>query len=144
MMKMKVGILMQGNEKTLGYVRVVIDEVGKVAHICPNTLHHPDPDEQERLQKIVSVDQLDEVFTKMGHSYKDCQVLVVFHENNNQLTIEHSMTIQPNFKSFWRERITKKIEKHPESMRDEIHIQSRIDLWEDTYKETFAPTRKIG
>ena len=141
---MKVGIRMQGNEKTLGYVRVVIDETGKLAHICPNTLHHPDPEEQERLQKKITVNQLDELFSKMGHSYKDCQVLVVFHENEDQLFVEHSMVIQPKFKSFWRERITKKMEKHPESMRDEIHIQSRIELWEETYKETFVPTRKIG
>ena len=140
---MKVGIHMQSNEQTLGYVRVVFDEVGKVAHICPNTLHHPDTSEQERLNKTITVNMLDELFTNMGHSYNDCQVLVVFHENNGQLFVEHSMVIQPRFKSFWRERITKKIEKHPESMRDEIHIQSRIDLWEDTYKDTFVPTRKI-
>ena len=134
---------MQSNDKTLGYVRVVFDEVGKVAHICPNTLHHPDPSEQERLNKTITVHMLDELFTNMGHSYNDCQVLVVFHESNSQLIVEHSMVIQQKFKSFWRERITKKIEKHPESMRDEIHIQSRIDLWEDTYKDTFVPTRKI-
>ena len=140
---MKVGIHMQGNEKTLGYVRVVFDESGKVAHICPNTLHHPDPSEQERLQKTITVNMLDELFSNMDHSYIDCQVLVVFHEHNGQLTVAHSLAIQPKFKSFWRERITKKIEKHPESMRDEIHIQSRIDLWEETYKESFIPTRKI-
>ena len=134
---------MQGNEKTLGYVRIVFNENGKVAHICPNTLHHSDPSEQDRLQKLISVSMLEEQFSNIDHSYIDCQVLVVFHENNGQLTVEHSLVIQPKFKSFWRERITKKIERHPESMRDEIHIQSRIDLWEDTYKESFIPTRKI-
>lgn len=134
---------MLNKEETLGYVRVVIGEDGKVAHICPNTLHHPDPAEQERLNKVVTVEMLDESLTKDTHSYKDCQVLVVFSEDKDGLTIAHSMMIQPGFKDFWRERITKKIEKPHTSMRDEIHVQSRIDLWEETYKESFVPTRTV-
>ena len=134
---------MPNNEKTLGYVRVVVGESGEVAHICPNTLHHPDPAEQERLNKVVTVEMLDKLLGKENHSYEDCQVLVVFGEDTDGLKIAHSMMIQPEFKNFWRERITKKIEKHYTSLRDEIHVQSRIDLWEDTYKESFVPTRKV-
>jgi len=134
---------MPNNEKTLGYVRVVVGESGKVAHICPNTLHHPDPAEQERLNKVVTVEMLDKLLGKENHSYEDCQVLVVFGEDTDGLKIAHSMMIQPGFKNFWRERITRKMEKHYTSLRDEIHVQSRIDLWEDTYKESFVPTRKV-
>ena len=133
---------MPNKEKTLGYVRVVVGEDGKVAHICPNTLHHPDPAEQERLNKVVTVEMLDKLLGK--DEYEDCQVLVVFSEDKDGLNIAHSMMIQPEFKNFWRERITGKIEKKYTSLRDEIHVQSRIDLWEDTYKESFVPTREVN
>ncbi|WP_019240976.1 MULTISPECIES: hypothetical protein [Bacillus] len=123
--------------KTFGYVRVVAVNKGEVVHICPNTLHHPDPQEQLRLQNVVTVDLLNNLIN--DESYEDCQVLVVFHNDGDTFTIEHSMMIQPGFKEFWRKRISKKIEDNHNSLRDEIHIQERIDLWESTYGEAFTP-----
>ncbi|WP_042349748.1 hypothetical protein [Bacillus massiliigorillae] len=125
--------------KTLGYVRVVMVEKGNVVHICPNTLHHPDPQEQERLQNVITVDLLNEILPETN--FVDSQVLVLFHNDGETTTVEHTILIQQGFKEFWQNRISKKIDADYSSLRDEIHVQERIDLWESTYKEPFSPIK---
>ena len=120
---------------TLAYVRVVVGKDGEVVHICPNTLYHPDLLEQNRLQEML----LHGLIAKLDSSMQDCQVLVVFHvDEDDELHIENTMIIQHDFKTFWYHRICLEMMNSTCSLRDEIYVQEHIGQWEEAYDDVFA------
>ena len=126
----------------LGYVRLVVGEKGKVIHVCPDSLYVPEIDSFNEVENMINEGQINQ----LDPSLEDVQVIVTFKmeksadESTTSLVPTSVIVLQDNFKEFWQNRINMKIQRSHNSLRDEVYIQNRIELWEDCYKDTFAQT----